>query len=271
MQVKVNPLQSFLRVWLTSTWLLLLAWRWLQVHPEKGYDPSPLWLARFQTWPTGWWLVPVVVLGVGVWGSARLGWPQNASTRLPWERAWLAYVAMSVSSLLLVFPSAALSPLGQQYLYSLWLGLWLWPFRQHLSPVFRPGWWKWGLSALALALLGAFVYAQLFHPAPSANQAVPLLLASSGLSRAGWVLLLVWLTPLLEECWYRGILSGPRRARMLFSALVFGLIHADPSALPQLVWLGLVFGWARWGGGLAAAVLAHALWNLIVAVYYLGA
>ena len=41
--------------------------------------------------------------------------------------------------------------------------------------------------------------------------------------------------------------------------------------LPQLIWLGLVFAWARWGGGLAAAILAHALWNVTVAVYLLGA
>lgn len=271
MVVKVNPLQSFLRVWLTSTWLLLLAWRWVEVRSEKGYDPSGLWLEHFQVWPGGWWILPLLALGAGVVGAFRLGWPKISSASIPLERAWLAYVAMSVASLLWMIPSAALSPLGQQYFYSFWLGLCLWPVRKQLGPLIRPGWWKWGLCTLVLALLGALVYARLFHPAPSANQAVPLLLASSGVTRGAWLFLLVGLTPVLEECWYRGLLSGPTRLRMLFSALIFGLIHCDPSALPQLVWLGLVFGWARWGGGLAAAVLAHALWNLTVAVYYLGA
>jgi membrane protease YdiL (CAAX protease family) len=178
---------------------------------------------------------------------------------------------MHLGAYLWMLPWAWLGPLPQQYLYGLWVGACLWPVRHSLLGRPQKGWWKWGLAAFGLAVGGALLYAWLVQPEPSVNRAVPLLLSAGSTERLFWLAQLCLLTPVLEECWYRGMLSGPRPSRWVGSSLVFALIHADPSALPQLIWLGLVFSWARWGGGLPAAVLAHALWNGIVAVYLLGA
>ena len=251
-------------------WLVMLLMRWSHRSSEVGEDPTPRWLDWFHRVGPAYWLPPLMFLLATPLVAVRLR--RRPSERpVPAERAVLAYLVMHLGAYFWMIPWAWASPLAQQYLYSLWVLACLWPLRKTLQWRPQKGWWKWGLCAFGLALLGALIYGFLLHPAPSVNQAVPLLLHSEIREKLLWLGLLCALTPLLEEFWYRGILSGPHRLRLCLSALVFGLVHADPSALPQLVWLGLVFGWARWSGGLAAAVLAHALWNVTVAVYLLGA
>ncbi|MBT9585431.1 CPBP family intramembrane metalloprotease [bacterium] len=257
--------------WLGSLWLAMLHWRWTHLPTGQGYDPTPLWLNRFQQVSVVWLALPLLLMLASLVGALRLGRPRPQDRQAPLARAWVAYLAMHLGAFLWMVPWAWLSPLAQQYAYAVWVGACLWPVRQYLRWRFQPGWWKWSLSAFGLAILGALIYAWVFHPAPSVNGAVPLLLRANLTQKVFWLIQLCLLTPVLEESWYRGLLSGPRPTRLILSALAFGLVHADPSALPQLIWLGLVFGWARWGGGLPAAVLAHALWNGTVAVYLLGA
>lgn len=251
--------------------MAFLALRWTHLPRQTGYDPTPLWLEKIHHASLFWPVLAGALLLIAVFGAVRLGWPQPQEEQLPWRQAWMAYLLMSLGS----FPWMALWPglsmLATQFIYGLWVAACLWPMRRHLRWQFTPGWWKWALCAFGLATLGAFLYGWLFQPAPSMNRAVDLLLKAGPLEKITWLVNLCLLTPVLEESWYRGLLSGPRPARLLLSALVFGVIHADPSALPQLIWLGLIFGWARWGGGLPAAVLAHALWNALVALYLLGA
>lgn len=157
-----------------------------------------------------------------------------------------------------------------QFLHSFWLLAGLYMFRHRLRWSLRPGWWRWGLAAYAMALAGAVLYGYVVHAEPSVNPAVDWFVHSRGVERVGWLLLLCVLTPILEEAWYRGLLSGPSRVRNGLVAAFFAVVHADPSALAPLMWLGLVFGWARWRGSLPSAVLAHALWNTTVAVWLLG-
>lgn len=270
--------RGVLVLWLGFLWALLLWAQWNRLpHDGPVYDPTARWLERIGQWPV--WAG--VAIGLGLLSAPlaawRLGWPVPASPACPWQRAALAYLLMSLGSNLWMFfwslPAqrfgTPISPLLQQYLYALWLALCLWPQRRWLRMPTLCGWWRWGLCAYGLAMAGAVLYGWLVEPSPSANRAVPLLLQSVGLERSFWLLHLCLVTPLLEESWYRGLLSGPERTRLIAAAVIFAIVHVDPSALPQLFWLGLVFGWARWGGGLAASVLAHALWNVTVTVFLL--
>lgn len=258
--------------WLGLLWILLVSAHWGQPASGPGYDPTGRWMERMEHWPP--WAFGLVSAGLLAAPLAairlRRQWPQSRPQQVcPAQQAALAYLVMSLGSNLWMLLGLSLSQLGQQYFYALWVGLCLWPQRRWLSERPAKAWWRWGLTAFGLALLGAILYGFLLSPEPSSNRAVLPLLQSQAGERGLWLLLLCVLTPWLEESWYRGLLSGPQKIRLVVSALVFAVVHADPAATPVLFWLGLVFAWARWGGGLPAAVLAHALWNVTVAVFLL--
>lgn len=255
--------------------------RWEEVQHTRAHavDPSVVWEQR---WHDGLGLYGLGILFVlaivvaGVWFLPKLRRePPPAVQPLPVLSAWAAYLLVAQFTVFLVLSplvSMKVSQVAIQGAYSLWLlaGLLL-NCGRRLSWNWRPGWWRWGLSAYALTLLGASLYGILAHPEPSVNPVAELFVHAGLLERLAWIVILCVLTPLVEEGWYRGVLSGPSWARALLIAVVFGLVHADPSALLPLIWMGLVFNWACWKGCLPAAVLAHALWNATVSFWYLGA
>ncbi|MBX3169026.1 MAG: hypothetical protein KF760_16580 [Candidatus Eremiobacteraeota bacterium] len=257
---------------LTPLWLLMLHLRWQHRLLEKGgFDPTAQWLERLSQMNPAW-LVPVgFVFLAGAYWAARLRWPVPRPRAAPLDKAALAYLAVYLGAYLWMSFWAWTSPLGQQFLYSFWMLAWLRPWRAQLGWKFSKGWLRWVWAGYCLCLGGAVAYAGLVHPPPSSNPAVQLLLHAGLAERVLWMIQICLLTPLVEESWYRSLLSGPAPGRLCFSACLFGFVHADPAGLPQLIWLGLVFARVRWGAGLPAAVLTHALWNLTVFVYLLGA
>jgi membrane protease YdiL (CAAX protease family) len=85
-----------------------------------------------------------------------------------------------------------------------------------------------------------------------------------------FVILTVLLVPLVEERIYRGLVQRilarrlDERAAIGAAALLFGLAHLGVYrvAIYQTCLLGVSFGIAYAEGGIVAAVLAHAAWNL---------
>lgn len=256
---------------LSPLWLFLLWTRWLRPAEGVGYDPTPLWLENFSRWNPAW-LCPVgFAVGLGLLWVRRLRWPLPRPPSVAWDSALVTYLAVQLGAVFCLAAFRWPDPLIQQLAYTCWNLAWLWPWRRRLGWRWETGWPRWVWSGYCLSFAGACLVSTLLHPAPSNNGAVEILLKADLLQRGLWFVQICLLTPLAEEGYYRSLLSSPRLPRLLFSALLFGLVHGDPSGLPQLIWLGLVFGWVRWGAGLPAAVLTHALWNATVFVYLLGA
>jgi len=259
-------------IWLTASWLLILGFRWHNVKaPGTTYDPVPLWLQHLQDWnPWAWLAMSCMFLMVG-FGLAsvvryRKSWPLLPQP-LTFEIGWQAYVLMNLGAIFWMAPWVGVAPLGQQLLFATWQGLCLLPLLWRLDFRLQFGWWRWGLAGYGLALLGGMLYQWLVQPEPSINRAVEMVMQARGWYLALWLTSLCVISPALEEAWYRTVLSGPQPARGLFAAVVFGLVHCDPSMLLPLIWLGLTFAWARWGGGYWAAFLSHALWNVTTACW----
>ena len=92
----------------------------------------------------------------------------------------------------------------------------------------------------------------------------------------GFYVLAFVAAPVLEELLFRGFLQGwlskhsafgPQRA-IIFSAVVFAACHGWTAALPLFL-LGLILGWIRWStGSLRAAMLVHAIHNVVVTIPY---
>ena len=214
-------------------------------------------------------LMCLLLAGVLYWWDSR-GHSSLLPCRWSAESGWLAFLAAQFGGLVWMRLWAGAAPLVLQVAFSLGLilpGLALlrgerWTVR---------GWWRWGVASYAMAFLGALLFSLLIHPEPSVNPAALWLRESQGWGRLGWLGMLCLLAPMAEEIWYRVFLSGPHQGRLLLSALAFALAHADPGAFFILLWLGGWLAWARWRGGLAAAVLGHALWNTTTAIWIMGA
>lgn len=128
-------------------------------------------------------------------------------------------------------------------------------------------------AALALPWWGLFVgYARALAaagaPAAAQPQLVYLAAADFGAPMTWWFVLgTVVAAPVAEELVFRGFLQaslagvlGPRAA-IAATAVVFGLVHPLPLALPAAL-LGAGFGWlAQRSGSLLPAMLAHAAHN----------
>lgn len=148
----------------------------------------------------------------------------------------------------------------------------------------RPSSARWSLRGAVPAVGAYFVYLTAW--APLALFAYPWLMHTWGVEFApqpqlayfaspptdGWRFYVVLastvvLSPLAEELCFRGYLRDlllsvmAPRAALLVNALLFGLIHGLPFALP-LAALGLLFGWLRERhDGIGAPFVAHALHN----------
>lgn len=274
-QVGLERIRLSLLWGLLPLYLVLLGLRWKQALQSNKIEidhATPVWLERCSGVDPLWFVLPAIPALVGVYWAWCLRWPTPQVEAVPLDRAVLSYLLVQLGALVWMSLWLRQGLLSTQFAYSFWMLAWLWPWHRRLEWKSNTGnWCKWAWAGYVMAFLGALLYAILFHPTPSSNQIVPVLLKSSAGERALWALQICVLTPLLEESWYRSILSRPTPGRFVFSAVLFGLVHADPSGLPQLIWLGLVFAWVRWGGGLRASVLTHALWNFTVLVYILGA
>ena len=74
--------------------------------------------------------------------------------------------------------------------------------------------------------------------------------------------------PAAEELFFRGLLYGWLRTKigvgrgLLFSAVLFALLHTDPVAFFPILGLGILFGWVyEKTGSLTAPVSIHLLHN----------
>ncbi len=78
------------------------------------------------------------------------------------------------------------------------------------------------------------------------------------------------LVPAVEEILYRGVLMGWLEKRfsgsiaLIGSAFIFAAAHFNPSTLPHLVVIGLVFGFVcQKSRGIASSIIAHSFWNTL--------
>jgi membrane protease YdiL (CAAX protease family) len=108
------------------------------------------------------------------------------------------------------------------------------------------------------------------------------IVALGGKGASIFVIIALWLgaaviAPLAEEAFFRGILQtfffnafGGRRMAIVLSSLAFGLVHfQQPQAIPALVVLGFVLGYAyERSGSLIVPVMIHAVFNLKTLVWY---
>ncbi len=80
-------------------------------------------------------------------------------------------------------------------------------------------------------------------------------------------------TPVLEELFYRGILTRfllarglPAWSALLLQAICFGAAH-PPEVWPLIAGIGLCSGVLFWRSGLVAAVVAHSVYNACILLY----
>jgi membrane protease YdiL (CAAX protease family) len=87
-----------------------------------------------------------------------------------------------------------------------------------------------------------------------------------------WLMLLGigLLSPIAEEILFRGLLFGAigkwvsARWTIVLTAILFSLVHLQPSYFLPLFGVGLVLGWARHkSGGLALPILMHCINNCV--------
>jgi len=97
--------------------------------------------------------------------------------------------------------------------------------------------------------------------------------ATSAGQRAAALCLVALLVPAFEETLFRGILYGALRRSMrpvfaaLISAIIFGLLHFQLTAVPVLAVLGLVFAYVyERTGSLVAPAVSHGLVNVMTTV-----
>lgn len=255
-------------------WLYAIWFRFQQPR-SAGFDPNAAWLAGLErgqlgSWALFAWIFVCIGFGLrGLW-RYRKEWPRLHQT-IAGESALTFYLISWLGAMLWMGAFAGQPPLLQQAAYSTWMLLALVPLWRKLDWRPQRGWWIWGLAAYGLGLAFALLYGALLQPEPSANPAVDWLRQSSGWTRWGWLSQICLVAPIIEEAWYRSLLSSHWPPRLIASAALFAAVHADPTGVLPLFALGLSFAWARWGGGFPAAVLAHVLWNSTTAVMLLGA
>lgn len=125
------------------------------------------------------------------------------------------------------------------------------------------------LTALIYVLIGRDIDAQ---------EATEVMAAAGPLTFAALAIYVVIVAPLVEEVLFRGLMLGKLLERMSpmwalgVSALLFALVHRDPSFMPSQFATGVVMGLVRLRTGtLTAPIALHAGFNLLMVVLLLFA
>lgn len=136
-----------------------------------------------------------------------------------------------------------------------------------------------GLIALAVAAMVAVVLMRFVGTFDSAAGEAAARLLQDGDRGAIVVFSLMILigAPIVEEIAFRGLAFGAVRKRglgagwaIVISAVLFSLMHIEPTRIPLLLGIGLVLGWVRARtGSTGSAMIAHAVVNAPGALFLL--
>ena len=132
-------------------------------------------------------------------------------------------------------------------------------------------WLSVGLSILGLGIVLTELYNAVISVLPMPEVFQDIFHQSFGkkTSYLSALFVAVVIAPLIEEILFRGIIlkgllaHGSQNRAIVWSAILFGLIHLNPWQFPVAFILGLVFAyWVIQTGSLWPAILGHALNNL---------
>ena len=108
---------------------------------------------------------------------------------------------------------------------------------------------------------------------PSSNTDLGTNWGSSSIDIAFLFLSVAIVTPIAEELFFRGyVLDAINRKHgdwtaIIWSAVLFGLVHVDPFTMGQAFMGGIIYGWIRMRtGSLLPAIACHMMWNMLALV-----
>ena len=108
---------------------------------------------------------------------------------------------------------------------------------------------------------------------PSSNTDLGTDWGSSSIDIAFLFLSVAIVTPIAEELFFRGyVLDAINRKHgdwtaIIWSAMLFGLVHIDPFTMGQAFMGGIIYGWIRMRtGSLLPSIACHMMWNMLALV-----
>ena len=108
---------------------------------------------------------------------------------------------------------------------------------------------------------------------PSSNTDLGTNWGSSSIDIAFLFLSVAIVTPIAEELFFRGyVLDAINRKHgdwtaIIWSAMLFGLVHVDPFTMGQAFMGGIIYGWIRMRtGSLLPSIACHMKWNMLALV-----
>ena len=108
---------------------------------------------------------------------------------------------------------------------------------------------------------------------PSSNTDLGTNWGSSSIDIAFLFLSVAIVTPIAEELFFRGyVLDAINRKHgdwtaIIWSAILFGLVHVDPFTMGQAFMGGIIYGWIRMRtGSLLPSIACHMMWNMLALV-----
>jgi|GEM_PF-397766 membrane protease YdiL (CAAX protease family) len=108
---------------------------------------------------------------------------------------------------------------------------------------------------------------------PSTNTDLGTDWGSSSIDIAFLFLSVAIVTPIAEELFFRGyVLDAINRKHgdwtaIIWSAMLFGLVHLDPFTVGQAFMGGIMYGWIRMRtGSLLPSIACHMIWNILALV-----
>ena len=108
---------------------------------------------------------------------------------------------------------------------------------------------------------------------PSPNTDLGTDWGSSSIDIAFLFLSVAIVTPIAEELFFRGyVLDAINRKHgdwtaIIWSAMLFGLVHVDPFTMGQAFMGGIIYGWIRMRtGSLLPSIACHMMWNMLALV-----
>jgi len=108
---------------------------------------------------------------------------------------------------------------------------------------------------------------------PSSNTDLGTNWGSSSIDIAFLFLSVAIVTPIAEELFFRGyVLDAINRKHgdwtaIIWSAVLFGLVHVDPFIIGSAFMGGIIYGWIRMRtGSLLPSIACHMMWNMLALV-----